>query len=144
MLAKHITRAEAEGLIVLGDHQRILLSGADTGGAYTLIEQCNVPGVGTPMHVHEREDEVFHVVEGTVEFQVNDDVITATAGDTVYVSIGVPHRFTFAGETESRMLLSIFPAGIEVMFRELSALPAGPPDIAAVTAICGRYGVRLL
>jgi quercetin dioxygenase-like cupin family protein len=142
--AKILKQEEGTRLNVLGDHQRIMLSGKDTNNQFTLIEQWNDPGVGVPKHVHAKEDEVFHVLEGAVEFQVEDTVQTLKAGELTYVPRGVAHRFTVVGDTKARVHLSIFPAGIERMFEEMDQLPAGPPDFAVVTAICAKYGVTIL
>jgi hypothetical protein len=38
-------------------------------------------------------------------------------------------------------MLNIAPDGIEERFIELSRLPPGPPDLARVAEICGRYGI---
>jgi uncharacterized cupin superfamily protein len=35
----------------------------DTGGGFTLIEGYLRPGTEPPPHVHEREDELFYVLE---------------------------------------------------------------------------------
>lgn len=134
--------SDCECLTVLADKQIIRLSGEETGGVYTLIEQYNPPGVSVPPHVHEREDETFHVIEGAVEFTVYGKPVLATAGTTVFVPRGVPHSFKFVGEPTSKVLLFISPAGIEKMFRELSKLPPGPPDMAQLGEICSRYGIR--
>ena len=131
-------------LVVMGDHQRILLTGKDTNQQFTLIEQLNEPGTGIPRHVHAREDEVFHVQEGEVEFEVDNSVQVLQAGELAYVPRGVPHSFKVVGYVPARVLLSIFPAGIEDMFHELAHLPPGPPEFAQIAEICGRFGIRFL
>ena len=55
---------------VLGIDHSITLAGEDTGGAYALVEIVNPPGQGIPPHVHTNEEETFHVLEGSVTFQV--------------------------------------------------------------------------
>ena len=40
-----------------------------TGGDFTIFEEVP-PLVDTPLHVHEREDELFHVLAGEHVFQV--------------------------------------------------------------------------
>ena len=129
---------------VLGDNQNIKLTGADTNGQYTLIEQNNEPGVGIPPHVHENEDEVFQVLSGQVEMNVGDKTTTLQAGDLIFCPKGVPHSWKVVGEEKARAMLSIFPAGLEGMFRELAELPAGPPDMEKVTAICGKYNLKFV
>ena len=131
-------------LNVLGDHQNIKLSGKDTNGQYTLIEQNNEPGVGIPPHIHENEDEVFQVLSGQVEMSIGETRTVLKAGDLIFCPKGIPHSWTVIGEENARALLSIFPAGLEDMFVELAALPAGPPDMKKVTAICNKYNLKFV
>lgn len=125
--------------IVLGDNMRFIVTGRESGGAYAIIEQRNAPGVAVPPHYHSQEEEIFHVIEGEVRYTVDGETVVAGAGMTVSVPRNVVHSFEFV--TDARVLLTLVPAGIEEMFRELGQLPAGPPDFATVAEICGRYGV---
>lgn len=134
---------EGGQLRVLGDQQTVKLEGAQTGGAFTLIEQNNPPGVAVPAHFHTQEDEAFYVLEGEMEFTLSDKKIRAGAGTTVFLPRGITHSFKVL-ESGARALVMTFPSGIEKMFRELDALPAGPPDFAQVTSICKRYGIHFV
>lgn len=144
MEAKFLTLGSGHSLKVLGDHMTVRLAAEDTGGRFTLVEQANEPGTGIPMHVHEREDELFHVLEGQMEFRVGAELMTATAGTTVFLPRNVPHTWMVVGSAPAKTLLSIFPGGAENMWQELSDLPAGPPDMQQVVEICARYGVKFL
>ena len=42
-------------------------------GRYAIMENIAAPGTATPMHFH-AEDEIFHVLEGTVTFSIDDGV----------------------------------------------------------------------
>lgn len=141
---KIVKNSEGNVLNVLGDNQNIKLTGKDTNGQYTLIEQNNKPGVGIPPHVHENEDEVFQVLEGQVEMSVGGNMTTLNAGDLIFCPKGVPHSWKVVGEENARAMLSIFPSGLEDMFKELSELPAGPPDMQKVSEICGRYKLKFV
>ena len=141
---KIVTKNEGNTLNVLGDNQNIKLTGEDTHGQYTLIEQNNEPGIGIPPHVHENEDEVFQVLEGKVEMSVGNELTTLNAGDIIFCPKGVPHSWKVVGEEKARAMLSIFPAGLEGMFKELAELPAGPPNMEKVTAICGKYNLKFV
>ncbi|HEX2327106.1 MAG TPA: cupin domain-containing protein [Candidatus Angelobacter sp.] len=134
---------EGERLSVLGDQQTVKLEGSQTGGAFTLIEQTNAPGVAVPPHFHTQEEEIFYVMEGEMEFTLNDRRIRATAGTTVFLPRGITHSFRVM-ESGARALVMLLPSGIEKMFRELNALPSGPPDFSKVTAICKRYGIHFI
>lgn len=65
---------------VAGGTYTILLSGADTGGRYALIDMLVPPGAGPPLHRHDYE-EVFHVVEGEVELTFRAETVTARGSD---------------------------------------------------------------
>jgi quercetin dioxygenase-like cupin family protein len=144
MRAKVMHPGDGQYINVIGDHQYIKLTGEDTGGAYALIEQVNPPGAGVPLHVHENEDEMFHVTRGELEFTLDGKPLAAGAGTTVYLPRRVPHAFKVVGQAEARVLVLLSPSGLERMFRELAQLPPGPPEMARVVAICARYGVRFL
>jgi oxalate decarboxylase/phosphoglucose isomerase-like protein (cupin superfamily) len=45
----------------------VCLPGADTAGAYCLVEVSLAPGVSVPRHIHTREDEAYFVLVGELE-----------------------------------------------------------------------------
>ena len=47
----------------------------------------------TPLHVHRVEDEIFHVLEGEVRFQVADEELRVRAGETLLAPKGVRHTY---------------------------------------------------
>tara|TARA_R110002050_G_scaffold56512_3_gene127152 strand:- start:114372 stop:114989 length:618 start_codon:yes stop_codon:yes gene_type:complete len=141
---KIVKNSEGKLLNVMGDHQNIKLTGKDTNGQYTLIEQYNEPGIGIPPHVHENEDEVFQVLEGQVEMSIGAEKTTLLAGDVIFCPKGIPHSWKVVGDQKSKAMLSIFPAGLEAMFEELAQLPAGLPDLEKVGQICGKYKLRFV
>ena len=62
-----------------------LALGEQTGGAYALIETANDPATGVRLHVHEREDETWFVLEGEYTFEVGGQTFRAGPGDCVFV-----------------------------------------------------------
>jgi len=141
---KIVKNGEGKKLNVLGDRMTVKLTGEDTGGKYALVEQYNDPGVGIPPHMHTNEDEVFKLIEGEVEFWLGDKTKVLKAGDMIYCPKGVPHTWKVVGNKKAKVDLGFFPAGMEKMFGELANLPEGPPDLALVAEICGRYGVEFV
>ncbi len=135
---------EGKVVNVIGDVQTFKLTGKDTNGLFTLIEEENEPGTGIPPHVHEHEDEVFKVIEGEMELTVGGKTTILKAGDIAFGPRGIPHSWKIVGDTKAKVILSVFPAGIEDMFEELGGLPPGPPDFPKVAEICGRYGVKFV
>ena len=106
---------------------------------------CDLALTNVDETLHEREDEVFQVLEGQVSFQVGEEQIVGEAGTIVFAPRGIPHSYQLSGDSEACLRVAIFPAGIEKMFEELAELPTdGPPDMEQVTSICGRYGITFL
>lgn len=141
---KTVRYADGYKHIVLGDQQTIKLDGKDTNGQYTLIEQYNKPGMEIPMHVHDDEDEVFQVLEGQLEVNIGSVVTKLFAGDIVFCPRKVPHSWKVIGHKKARVMLSVFPAGLENMFYELAELPEGAPDFKLVSKICKKYNIRFV
>ena len=141
---KIVRNNEGKVVNVIGDKQTFKLTGKDTNGLFTLIEEENEPGTGIPPHVHENEDEVFKVIEGEMELTVGDKTTILKAGDLAFGPRGIPHSWKIVGNSKAKVILSVFPAGIEDMFEELGTLPPGPPDFPKVAEICGRYGIKFI
>ncbi len=130
-------------LRLLGIDHMLLVEGAATGGRLLLLRVVLPPGAGIPTHVHTREDEVFYVLEGTIEFRLGPHAGTAGAGTTIFGPRDLPHAVR-ATETGASILVAVLPAGLETMFEALSRLPPGPPDLARVAQIAGEYGISFV
>ena len=141
---KIIRDGEGSVLNVLGDIQTHKLYGKDTGNQIVEWVDDVDPGVGIPPHFHTMEDEIFRVIKGQIEIMVDGKTTILKAGDTAFAPKNIPHAWTVVGTEKAKMITSAFPAGIEMMFSELANLPPGPPDMAVVIEIVGRYGIRFI
>lgn len=121
---------------------RYLLTGAQTAGRLAIVEIADVAGSGVPPHVHTREDETFHVVEGELEFTVGDQRFVVGPGAVVYGARGVAHGFRTL--TPARINVVITPAGIENLLHEYAGLESAGSDTTAAAVIAARYGVRFV
>jgi quercetin dioxygenase-like cupin family protein len=101
-----------------GDQIRFILTGAETGGAFFLADVSVPPGGGPPPHIHDREDETFYLLQGTVTVRVGDQTLYASQGDCVHLPRGIAHSFRNTGKENARMLVTATPAGIEKFFEE--------------------------
>ncbi|MCF7646640.1 hypothetical protein KQ944_14165 [Bacillus subtilis] len=59
---------DGKRLASAGNIYRILASDAETNGRYALLETLVEPGQGAPLHLHEREEEAFFILEGDMVF----------------------------------------------------------------------------
>jgi quercetin dioxygenase-like cupin family protein len=100
---------------LVGDTYTILVAGKDTAGKYTLIDMHVPPGGGPPPHRHDFE-ELFSVLDGQVRVTFRDEIIVASAGQTVNVPANAPHSFTNASDTPARLLCLCAPAGQDEFF----------------------------
>ena len=96
-----------------------LATGEETGGAFFLAEIEVAPGGGTPPHIHHREDEAFHMLEGSLTIQVGGNTITASAGDFAFLPRGIAHSFKNTGDGCAKALVLTTPAGLEGFFAEV-------------------------
>jgi quercetin dioxygenase-like cupin family protein len=136
-----------------GELMTYLITGEETQGAYFLSEISVAPDGGAPPHIHHREDESFHLLEGTLTIQVGEDTIVASAGDFAYLPRGIAHSFKNTGDAIAKALVLATPAGLEGYFAEVFE-PATdrsvPPPchnrelIGRALAAGPRYGMELL
>lgn len=121
----------------------IKLSGADTGGAFALMEYVAPPGAGSPAHTHGREEETFYVREGGLLFHLGGEEFVAGPGSVVHIPRGLLHDFQNVGEAPCVAMILATPAGLEGYFRDLGALvqrgdAATQDDLSALNR---RYGL---
>lgn len=141
---KIIKNKEGKVLNVIGDVQTHKLVGSETNNQIVEWVDDVEPGVGIPPHIHTREDEIFRVIKGQVEIIIDGKSTVLEAGDTAFAPKNIPHSWKVIGTEKAKMITSAFPAGIEVMFKELAELPPGPPDFQKVATICGKHGISFL
>ena len=121
----------------LGEHCLIRVSAKDTHGLYSLVEILSDPGDGTPMHVHEREDEHFAVLDGTARIAYGDKVFDGQAGDVVTLRRGIPHAWGNRSNAPLRIAVLVSPGGVEEI---LNLIANG--NQADVPALAERFHVR--
>ncbi len=88
------------GADLAGGGSGLKASRHSTGGALSVFETRI--GAGPPLHVHDREDECFYVLDGELSIRCGGDAFDAAAGSFVFLPRGRPHRFWAAGPCSSR------------------------------------------
>lgn len=132
---------QAEGEVVdLGIvSMRLVVSSAETKGAFAVAEFRGQEGRWTVPHIHERMEESFYVLQGEFDFTCGDRHLEAKEGSFVLVPRGTAH--VMSARPGGGALLALFaPGGLEEMFMELGRLPADSitnPEVRA--EIASRY-----
>jgi mannose-6-phosphate isomerase-like protein (cupin superfamily) len=115
--------------------------GAGVRGAGLVIQNWRAAGVAemvAPLHVHNLDDEAWHVISGALRFRLADREFVASAGETVLVPAGVAHTFGNAGPEPSRYLL-IVPSRLDELISSLHSVSA-----AERASVYRRYESELL
>ena len=121
----------------LADDPGLKASRQSTGGALSVFETSI--DAGPPLHVHDRDDECFYVLDGALSVRCGSEEFDAAAGSFVFLPRGRPHRFSATGRA-ARLLLIAVPAGIEDYFREINAASTDDEH----TRIGEHYGIRVV
>jgi mannose-6-phosphate isomerase-like protein (cupin superfamily) len=101
----------------VADDPSLKASRRSTGGALSVLE--TTIEAGPPLHVHDREDESFYVLDGELSIRCGSDAFDAPAGSFVFLPRGRPHRFWAMGQPAKLLLIAV-PGGIEDYFRQIN------------------------
>lgn len=146
-LAPYLARGpEARSIRAFGSEIKVLLSGRETGGAYTAFLDLTPPGGGPPPHRHANEDEWFYVLDGVVSFLIDGRWHDAQPGDLVFAPRSSVHTFKNNSAQTTRMLLHTAPAGFEDFYAEAEQefnRPGGP-DMGRAVAIAAKHGIEIM
>lgn len=127
MRYKHVKAGSTEQYnTATGELTAILAAGEDTDNRVAIFDSTLPQGSGAPWHYHEIDDEIFYIISGEVEFGVEDELFTATAGDIVIAGPYVKRRFTAL--SDSHVLFINTPGGpAEGFMREISSFTEDNP-----------------
>jgi quercetin dioxygenase-like cupin family protein len=96
---------------------RLLTPGADTAGAWSLVELTEMPGTKTTWHRHPHSDQAYFVREGVFTVKVDEKTYELTAGGYVFIPRGTRHGHANFGTQPVKVLLTNAPAGFEQYLR---------------------------
>lgn len=147
----HLGPGEGEPTWFLDTLMTVKAGTEQTGGAFTLLEWSAPRGFGPPLHVHHREDEVFYILDGSMDVVCGEQRWAAESGSLVLLPRRVPHAFIVISNEPIRGLQITAPAGFERYIAELGRPPERPglpqptePDLTRISAISTRYGYEIV
>jgi quercetin dioxygenase-like cupin family protein len=149
-----LTPQEGNTISVVGDTYRILVSGAETAGAFAIIDMLIPPGGGPGPHAHAAFEESFYVLDGEIEVKSEFGAFVASRGDFVRIPKGgVVHCFRNQTRQTAHLLCTVVPAGLEMFFAEigqpvaagqfLPALPLAEASLKKIQALAEKYGQQV-
>jgi len=149
-----IDHGQGQSLSVVGDSYRILISGEQTGGSYAVIDMLVPPGGGPEPHAHKDMQEMFYVVEGEIEFKMEDGKYIAKKDSFVNIPLGGKvHCFKNMTDNIAHLLCTVVPAGLDGFFQEIGKpietgtfLPSPTlsiEELSKLKSIAEKYGQKL-
>ena len=147
-------------MMCMGSIMSFLVRAQDTDGRFSMVEYRARPGNEPPPHAHLWEHEIFSVLEGKIEFHVEDhQVQTVGPGETIFLPKGKAHAFYIRSEYLRTLIISLAtgenPAALDSYFASMSK-PATSMNIPtnAVTYLTddpshaieagAKYGIKFL
>lgn len=137
----------------LASRIRVAVSQKSNGDRISVLVHDAAFGEAPPLHVHYGEDEIFHILDGEMEFDIDGAITVAQPGDTLCAPRGVPHRFRVTSKKGARYL-TITRGGFEELVRSFGRTPQGPglprheaPTPAMRTALvsaCFANGINVI
>ncbi len=136
---------EGQTVLVPGHKVTHKLSGADTDGAFSLLE-VELTGDGPPQHIHKGEDETFYVLEGEVKFLLGETTSIAKAGSFVSIPRGTVHAFCRVDKKNAKLLATFTPAGMEKFFDEAVDLDVTDTEayVAKAEELAEKYNMEVV
>jgi len=110
----------------MGSLMTFLAEGSKTGGRFALMEYRTKPGNEPPPHIHEREHELYFVLEGTMRFYCEDKTLDIGVGDVVFLPQGRAHAFTCTSNVV-RTLIFVQATGKDAVALDSYFLAMGKP-----------------
>jgi mannose-6-phosphate isomerase-like protein (cupin superfamily) len=105
-------RGAAEQFTTLDGSTIRVLVDARAGGAFkqSLAEATLAPGTETRPHFHARSEEIYVLLEGSGEMEIDGESRTVGPGDAILIPPGAWHRIRAGEEAELRFLCCCAPA----------------------------------
>jgi quercetin dioxygenase-like cupin family protein len=128
----------------MNGERNVMLTSKETAGDIYLVEGIMPEGTEVPPHIHSKEDEIFHVLEGDVELILGDETIQASEGDIVYLPRNIKHGIKTLGSKTARVLNYVIPGqNFEDFFYEMNSVK-GEVSKEQRAEIAKKYGITFL
>jgi quercetin dioxygenase-like cupin family protein len=121
----------------------------------SVMETLASHGDSPPLHVHQTEDEIFHVLEGQLRVRAGDTEVRIGAGETILGPKGVPHTYRVESHAGARWLVITRRGDFERFVHALSRpaerpetpTPQGPllpKQVDALAAAAREHGIEFV
>ncbi|HEY2195313.1 MAG TPA: cupin domain-containing protein [Actinomycetospora sp.] len=114
-----------------------------TAGQLGITEFWAAQGHGSPLMIHNRDDEGYFVIDGELQFWVGDEPpFRRGAGGFAWMPRGVQHAYAVSSPS-ARFLCITTPAGLEGFFRQVGT-PAADTTLPSGRSVDEEEGQRAM
>jgi mannose-6-phosphate isomerase-like protein (cupin superfamily) len=85
-------REEGEAIWMFDALDTIKADAERTGGGFSVVEFLDFEGSSVPLHVNDRWDKGFYILDGEYGFVIAEETVAASFGSWVYVPRGLRTR----------------------------------------------------
>lgn len=118
-----ISSTENQSDSFLSGLRNVILSSKETDGDIYLVQGIMPKGSVVPLHIHELEDEIFHVMDGNVELILGEKTIIGKKGDIIYLPRGIKHGIKTVGNETAKVLNYVIPGkNFEEFFNKMNEI----------------------
>jgi mannose-6-phosphate isomerase-like protein (cupin superfamily) len=125
---------------IFGEPVELIVTSANTGGAFSIGRQTCKPGSGVPPHVHQFEDEAFSVVTGRFEIFNGDSWTEIPEHGIAFAPRGHVHCFRNCGDENGTIQFVCGGDRFDIFLEGLARYTL-PEDMQAMVDYSAEYGI---
>jgi quercetin dioxygenase-like cupin family protein len=145
-------KPQKEDYRLTGSRMRFLMTGEQTDGAFCMFEVEKPAGGSTPPHIHLREEETMHMLEGEMTAVVDGTPYLLRAGDIIFLPRDLKHQIVDHSDRIARYILVCTPAGFDDFVLDAGepwdeSKRGAPPtleEINRLLAAAPKHGITIL
>ncbi len=128
----------------MGTEYAITLTAGDSAGLIGVFEGLVPAGDGPPIHIHHREDEVLHVLEGDYEFWLDGRTSRGVPGHVGLPAAGRPAHLPGARQRSGPQPRGAHAGWLRKLIQSMRTRAdlRIPADMDAIGELAERYGLE--
>ena len=146
-----LAREEGDAFWMFDALDTIKAGAGQTGGGLTVVEFLDFKGSSVPLHVNDRWDSGFYIVDGDYTFVIEEESLAVSPGAWIFVPRDTAHSWR-CDSAQGRVLSITTPGGFEAFYRHVGEpvtdrgrLPARTePDVEALSRAAAQHGIAIV
>jgi mannose-6-phosphate isomerase-like protein (cupin superfamily) len=146
-----LARDEGDAIWMFDALDTIKAGADETAGAMSVVEFLDFEGSSVPLHLNDRCDHGYYIVDGDYTFVIEDESVAVSAGAWIFVPRNTAHAWR-CDSAQGRVLSVTTPAGFEAFYRDVGEPvadrtrlpPRVEPDAEALSRAAAQHGIAIV